>query len=537
MAVRLRLAALGHTMEHGKVVEWYVSEGGEVVQGTPLFAVETDKAVVDVEAPADGVLLRIDAPVNREYPVGATLAWIGDAGEVLPDQTDETIAAPAAVSDEQRVTPVARRLAERHGVDADRLEGTGPGGRITKEDVKRAIDAGTAPALEVKASGEPAVESNAPGEPPHDVIPLKGIRRVTAQRLSAHWTGAPQVTEGIDIDMTEVRAWRTANRDQWRAAFGVRPSLNDIVLKAVAVALEGHPALNSALVDGAIHRYRVINLGVAMDVEDGLVVPVLPNAGQLDLGAIASAVADLTARAKAGKLTLEDFERGDLHGQQPERAGRRLVHPGAEPTAVRAAGGGQDAAHTGRGGARGRDQGRRHVRAHVRSPGAGRRAGGAFPREAQAAARISRYGAVCGTRCLEAIRQSPPDRFVREQVNPPGSFDAGSVIGAARAVRHQGLRHRSCRSGPQVSTRRAVSGALSRILSKALAAPVGPRLPCSQLRIVSCGTSMRRANSTCVSPRRLRTPRAKRAMSRIASASSWRACCAISSSVVASSTA
>ena len=308
MAVRLRLAALGHTMERGKVVEWYVAEGGDVVQGAPLFAVETDKAVVDVEAPAGGVLLRIDAPVNREYPVGATLAWIGDAGEVLPDQSDETITAPEAVSDEQRVTPVARRLAERHGVDADRLEGTGPGGRVTKEDVKRAIDAGTAPALEKKASGEPAPEIKASGEPPHDVIPLKGIRRVTAERLSAHWTGAPQVTEGVDIDMTEVRAWRTANRDEWRSKFGVMPSLNDIVLKAAAVALEGHPALNCALVDGAIHRYRVINLGVAVDVEDGLVVPVLRNANQIDLGGIASAVADLTAKAKAGKLTLDDFE-------------------------------------------------------------------------------------------------------------------------------------------------------------------------------------------------------------------------------------
>ena len=321
MAVRLRLAALGHTMERGKVVEWYVAEGGSVVEGTPLFAVETDKAVVDVEAPAGGVLLRIDAPVNKEYPVGATLAWIGDAGEALPDRTDETVAAPAAVSGEQRVTPVARRLAERHGVDADRLEGTGPGGRVTKEDVRRAIDAGTAPvleskaskvsgepALEEKASGEPAPEEKASGEPPHDVIPLKGIRRVTAERLSAHWAAAPQVTEGIDIDMTEVRAWRTANRDQWRAAFGVMPSLNDIVLKAVALALESHPALNSALVDDAIHRYREINLGVAVDVEDGLVVPVLRNAERLDLGGIASAVADLTARAKAGKLTLEDLE-------------------------------------------------------------------------------------------------------------------------------------------------------------------------------------------------------------------------------------
>ena len=308
MAARLKLAALGHTMERGKVVEWYVSEGAEVVAGAPLFAVETDKAVVDVEAPSGGVLLRIDAQVDREYPVGATLAWIGDAGEDLPDQVDEIVAAPKAVSDEQRVTPVARRLAERHGVDADRLEGTGPGGRVTKEDVKRAIDTGTAPALEEKASGEPALESKASGEPPHDVIPLRGIRRVTAERLSAHWTGAPQVTEGIDIDMTEVRAWRTANRDEWRAEYRVMPSLNDIVLKAVAVALEAHPALNSALIDGAIHRYREINLGVAVDVEDGLVVPVLHNADQLDLGGIANAVGDMTARAKAGKLTLEDIE-------------------------------------------------------------------------------------------------------------------------------------------------------------------------------------------------------------------------------------
>ena len=302
MAARLKLAALGHTMERGKVVEWYVSEGAEVVQGAPLFAVETDKAVVDVEAPAGGVLLRIDAPVDKEYPVGATLAWIGDSGEVLPDKMDETIAAPEAVSGEQRVTPVARRLAERHGVDADRLDGTGPGGRVTKEDVKRAIDAGTAPALEHKA------QSKASGEPRHDVVPLTWIRRVTAERLSAHWTCAPQVTEGIDIDMTEVRAWRTAKRDEWRAAFGIMPSLNDIVLKAAAVALEAHPTLNSAFVDGSIHRYREINLGVAVDVEDGLVVPVLHNAGRLDLGGIASAVADFTTRAKARKLTLEDID-------------------------------------------------------------------------------------------------------------------------------------------------------------------------------------------------------------------------------------
>ena len=298
MAVRLRLAALGHTMERGRIVEWYAAEGAPVEQGAPLYSVETDKATVDVEAPAGGVLLRIDAEADREYPVGATLAWIGDAGEDLPDRTDETVAAPAAVSDEQRVTPVARRLAERHGVDADRLEGTGPGGRVTKEDVQRAVDSGAAPPLEGKPSGEPA----------HDVVPLEGIRRVTAERLSAHWTGAPQVTEGLDIDMTAMRAFRNANRSEWRAAYGIVPALNDIVLKAAAAALEANPALNAALVDGAIHRYREINLGMAVDVEDGLVVPVLRDAGRLDLGGIAHAAADLTARARSRKLAPTDFE-------------------------------------------------------------------------------------------------------------------------------------------------------------------------------------------------------------------------------------
>ena len=298
MAVRLRLAALGHTMERGRIVEWYAAEGAPVAQGAPLYSVETDKATVDVEAPAGGVLLRIDAEADREYPVGATLAWIGDAGEDLPDRTDETVAAPAAVSDEQRVTPVARRLAERRGVDADRLEGTGPGGRVTKEDVQRAVDSGDAPPLEAKPSGEPA----------HDVVPLEGIRRVTAERLSAHWTGAPQVTEGLDIDMTAMRAFRNANRSEWRAAYGIVPALNDIVLKAAAAALEANPALNAALVDGAIHRYREINLGMAVDVEDGLVVPVLRDAGRLDLGGIAHAAADLTARARSRKLAPADFE-------------------------------------------------------------------------------------------------------------------------------------------------------------------------------------------------------------------------------------
>ena len=386
MAVRLRLAALGHTMERGKVVEWYAAEGGRIEQGAPLYSVETDKATVDVEAPAGGVLLRIDAEVDREYPVGATLAWIGESDESLPDRTDETVAAPEAVSDEQRVTPVARRLAERHGVDADRLEGTGPGGRVTKEDVQRAIDAGTAPPLEKKASGEPE----------HDVIPLTAIRRVTAERLSAHWAGAPQVTEGIDIDMTEMRAFRNASRGEWRAAYGLVPSLNDILLKAVAAALEAHPALNSAFVNGEVHRYREVNLGVAIDVEDGLVVPVLRNAGKLGLGRHRDR-RGRPGRAGQDRQALRAGFRGrDLHGQQPGGARRGLVHPGAEPAAMRDPRRRQDAAHARRRPERGRGPRYRDLRAHLRPPRAGRRPRRPLPRKAQAPAGIAGSVAVFG---------------------------------------------------------------------------------------------------------------------------------------------
>ena len=298
MATRMKLAALGHTMEHGRVVEWCIAEGARVELGAPLLSVETDKAVVDIDSPATGVLIRIDAPADGEYPVGATLAWIGESGEPLPERTDETTPAPAAVSDTQRVTPVARRLALRHGVDADQLTGTGPGGRVTKEDVRKAVEEGTAPVLDKPASGEPE----------HDVVKLEGIRRVTAQRLSAHWASAPQVTEGLEIDMTEVRAFRLSHRNEWRESFETMPSLNDILLKAAATALTSHPALNAALVEGEIHRYREVNLGFAVDVEDGLVVPVLRNADRLDLGQIAHGVAELSGRAKGAKLTPLDIQ-------------------------------------------------------------------------------------------------------------------------------------------------------------------------------------------------------------------------------------
>ena len=395
MAIQFRLAALGHTMETGRVVEWHIAEGSRIEEGQLLVSIETDKAVADIESPVSGVLLRIVGQVDGVYDVGATLAWIGEEGEEVPEESAAQPQAPAASSvpgiptesgqaAESRATPVALRLAQRHGVDAEVLEGTGPGGRITKEDVQRAIDDGTATLLKAPSEApapstaaqpeasvaEPPARSRvtpvaqrlaqrhgvdaealqgtgpggritkedvqraiddgtatplkAPSEAPApstaaqpeapaagvEVIPLAGIRRTTAERLGTIWSQAPHVTEGIEVDFTVLQAARRANADAWQAAYGIAPTLNDFVLKATAEALKAHPQLNSALIDDAIHQYSNINLGVAIDIESGLVVPVVRGVDTLGVIALAGKVRELADRARNGKLGLDDFSDG-----------------------------------------------------------------------------------------------------------------------------------------------------------------------------------------------------------------------------------
>ncbi len=297
MAVQFRLAALGHTMEKGRLLEWFVAEGGTIKEGEPLLTVETDKAAVDVDAPISGVLLRIVGQVDEEYAVGTTLAWIGEEGEEVPVVPEATVAAAAKpVSAEKRVTPVARRLAERHGIDGDAIDGTGPDGRVTKEDVQRAIDAGAA--------------QTGAAVPGGNRVPLTGIQRTAAERLAASWRETPLVTEGIEVDFSACLAVRAEKAAAWQEAHDIEPSINDIVLKATAQALKAHMRLNAAYSDGAIEQFQEINLGVAVDSEQGLIVPVLHGADRLNIGEIARATRDLGTKAREGKLGLADLEGG-----------------------------------------------------------------------------------------------------------------------------------------------------------------------------------------------------------------------------------
>ncbi len=296
MATQFRLAALGHTMEKGRVVEWHVSEGNPVEEGQLLVSIETDKTVVEVESPVAGILLRIVGQADGEYDVGELLAWIGEEGETIPDTPAAAPVAPTVSG--PRVTPVARRLADRHGIDAEAITGTGPGGRVTKEDVQRAVD-----------SGAPPQQAPLP-DAGTEITPLSGIRRTTAERLRGIWASAPHVTEGVDVNCAALMALRNEHEQLWRDASGIVPSINDLLLKATALVLKGHPRLNAALIDNAVHQYQGINLGVAIDIEAGLVVPVLRDADRLSVTEIATAVRSLADKARDGSLQPSDFEGG-----------------------------------------------------------------------------------------------------------------------------------------------------------------------------------------------------------------------------------
>jgi pyruvate dehydrogenase E2 component (dihydrolipoamide acetyltransferase) len=300
-------------METGRVVEWHIAEGNRIEEGELLVSIETDKAIADIESPVSGVLLRIVGQVDGVYDVGATLAWIGEEGEEVPGEPAEQSQAPAAEQAiESRATPVALRLAQRHGIDAEALQGTGPGERVTKEDVQRAIDDGTATPQKAPSEAPAPSPAAQPKEPAAgvEVIPLTGIRRTTAERLGAIWSQAPHVTEGIEVDFTALQAARTANAEAWRNAYGVAPTLNDFVLKATAEALKSYPQLNAALIDDAIHQYSDVNLGVAIDIESGLVVPVVRKVDTLGVIALAGRVRELADRARNGKLGFDDFADG-----------------------------------------------------------------------------------------------------------------------------------------------------------------------------------------------------------------------------------
>jgi pyruvate dehydrogenase E2 component (dihydrolipoamide acetyltransferase) len=313
-------------MESGTIVRWFKTEGDEVKKRELLYELDTDKVTQEVEAEADGVLLKILVE-SGEVEVGRTIALIGTAGEEVmvepvtapappptPDRVTEAAPAPAAAAAPSvaaeggrvKASPLARRMARERGVDLTTVTGTGPDGRVIAEDVERAA-AGEPVAVPVEAAPAappPAVEVAEDVE----LVPLTSVRKTIARRLMEAWQ-APAFQLGVSADMTEALALR----EGLVARLGEgeeKPSVSDIVIKLAAAALARHPAVNATFTGDAVQRHRVAHVGLAVAAPAGLVVPVIRGAERLTIQEIARARADVVARARAGKLTLQDFAGG-----------------------------------------------------------------------------------------------------------------------------------------------------------------------------------------------------------------------------------
>ena len=306
MATDVIMPALGMAQETGKVLRWLKAEGDEVAKGEPLMEVETDKVTVEIEAPTDGLLAGLRAAEGAEVPVGQPVAVILAPGEALPEngasaaKEPETapvaqavaaapIGAPPREGRRRLASPKARRLAAEQGIDLDALgEGSGPGGALVAADVASTPARASAPA---PAGGEQ---------------PLSRIWSVMAERTAQSWASAPHFYLLREVDAGRLASWRSVARD--RAGRDV--SVTDLLVRATAAALARHPQANAAWADGSIRLNDEVNVGIAVAVEDGLVVPVVHGADRLGVGEIAARREDVVTRAREGALRPEDVERG-----------------------------------------------------------------------------------------------------------------------------------------------------------------------------------------------------------------------------------
>ena len=387
MATELTMPQMGYDMQEGTVVRWLKAEGSNVELGEPVAEIETDKAVVEFESYASGVLQRILVNEGSTVPVGEAIAVVGEADAVLavepempePESAAEEVAeAPEAADQDEHIeaiplgaatapstdgvgapqpeeaetpaeepaassrifaTPVARQLAYDSGVDLATVEGTGPGGRIVKEDVLKVIEAGTEtapepvpepvaevepepaaeaePEIEVEAVAEAEVEVEVEPEPEPvveveaepELVPLSRMRQQIARVTVRSKSEKPHFYVNTDVDMTDAMTLR-AQINQAMAADGVRATVNDLIIAASVIALRRFPKFNAYYEDGGIRMNDGINVGIAMAVEEGLIMPAIVGAGEMSLREIAQASKEVAERAQQGALAPQEYSGG-----------------------------------------------------------------------------------------------------------------------------------------------------------------------------------------------------------------------------------
>ena len=329
MAFEVLMPQLGLTREEGTVSQWIKHEGDEVKTGDVILEITTDKLTNEVTSEHDGVLLKIVAQEGEDIPVKGLLAYIGQPGEAVggasaPAAADSVasaaeaaavaaVPAAAAVSVAAangariRISPLARKTAAKLGVDYSNIAGSGSFGRITQKDILAAAEAQkNAPAAApAAAASAPAPKAGSLELMEGDtVIKLAGMRKVVSQRMWASHNEIPPVTQNIKVDVTALMKFRK----MLLAETGKKYSVNDLVLKATAKCLRQHPEMLVSLDGDQIIQRAHVNLGMAVALDAGLIVPVIRDADKLSLDALSAAAKDLASRAKENKLGADEYK-------------------------------------------------------------------------------------------------------------------------------------------------------------------------------------------------------------------------------------
>ncbi len=367
MATRIMMPQAGQDITEGRVVRWLKAEGDAVKKGEPVCEVETEKVVFEVESPINGVLLKIVVPDGQKTKIFSTIGIVGEPGEVVdlgeflaveetkekaidvadirrrlgeneaadthkikvsgrarklaekegvdlstvegtgPDgrivEKDIMRASAGGAGVKIRMSPVARKMAKEKGIEVETIRGTGPGGRIVKTDVQRAIEEKTRAGVVARKPDAPA------GKEVKEVVPIRGVRKVIFERMHQSLQHSAQLTVTMEVDATElVRLRRALGKGPEEER--TRISYNAILVKILARVLEEHPRMNASVVDDEIWLWRSVNLGVAVDVEEGLVVPVVRDANKKDLMTIQDEMDKLAEKAKSKTLIPDDLRGG-----------------------------------------------------------------------------------------------------------------------------------------------------------------------------------------------------------------------------------
>ena len=308
MAISVVMPALEMAQETGKLISWLKKEGESVAKGDPLLEIETDKAVMEIESPGDGVLAGVKAQPGADVPVGQTIAWIVRPGETPPADEAQVVSgrkssvptsssasvstatASQASAADVRISPKARRLATERGVDLGRIRGSGPGGEILASDILTAAES--------KPSAPSVVESSSP------------ISRLMAERTTQSWTTVPHFFVVREVDAGALNEARLKLAPEIEKSRAVKLTHTDLLVALVARVLAKHPRPNASWTGQGVRPNAEVNIGVAMAVNDGVVAPVILKADTADLGEIALKRHDLTARARTGKLRPQDIAGG-----------------------------------------------------------------------------------------------------------------------------------------------------------------------------------------------------------------------------------